>query len=79
MASHSSGAGALVRNFGSRFPTFAVYVLQRRAKDQNLRRKVQQSSFRKRFATASKAAGLGEAMHLGGEKELGAWDGFGTQ
>jgi hypothetical protein len=34
-------------------------------------RKVQQSSFRKQFVKASKAAGLGEALGLGAEKELG--------
>ena len=34
-------------------------------------RKVQQSSFRKQFVKASKAAGLGEALGLGNEKELG--------
>jgi len=34
-------------------------------------RKVQQSSFRKRFVKASKAAGLGEAMELDDDKELG--------
>lgn len=34
-------------------------------------RKVQQSSFRKQFMKASKAAGLGEALGLSGERELG--------
>lgn len=34
-------------------------------------RKVQQSSFRKQFLKASKDAGLGEALDLGEEKELG--------